>query len=142
MTMTASDKILPGLLLATALLTSACEPPRPEGAARGPALFETCSACHGADGMGEQLAEAPALVGLSDWYLKAQLGKFQSGIRGTHHEDMEGLRMRPMSKALEEEGDVDTVVAHIVAMPKGVPEATLEGGRADKGQALYAVCAA
>ena len=33
-------------------------------------------------------------------YLTSQLTRFQDGIRGYHYQDAEGLRMRPMSRAL------------------------------------------
>ena len=51
-------------------------------------LFELCVQCHGSVGQGSQLALAPAIAGLSEWYVKAQLEKFKAGHRGLHPDDL------------------------------------------------------
>lgn len=145
--MTASTHTLPLATAALALLVSACKPTPPPIAESGPRLYETCAACHGEQGQGNELAGAPALAGLEPWYVKAQLNKFQQGIRGTHPDDVEGLRMRPMALSLERDTElhpelVDAVVDYIATLPPADPEPSLEGGRAEKGQALYAPCTA
>ena len=75
------------------------------------------------------------------WYLKAQLGKFRSGARGAHFDDLAGMRMRPMALSLLSDAEVDEVAAYVASLPKTVPTPTL-GGDPVRGQALYAPCAA
>ena len=108
--------------------------------ARGEALFDVCSQCHGAQGQGNVLYQAPAIAGLNQWYVEQQLQKYQQGWRGLHPDDLEGLRMRPMSKTLRSEEDVKTVSAYVASLPIQRPEPTLEGGDPARGEALYATC--
>jgi len=65
---------------------------RAEANARGKELFQLCAQCHGPEGAGNQLALAPAIAGLPEWYINAQLHNLKSGARGTHPEDTGGLR--------------------------------------------------
>lgn len=125
-----------------AVLTGACGGSEP-GLARGELLFDTCSPCHGDDGAGNQSLAAPAIAGGSDWYLTAQLLKFKGGVRGYHHTDDEGLRMRPMSRALfDDKGDIESVVEYVVSLPIPDPPSTAEGGDIAAGEAQYlALCA-
>src|SRR5262245_47820078 len=105
-------------------------------------LFQLCVQCHGPDGGGNPVSLAPAIAGLPEWYLRAQLEKFRSGARGTHVDDLAGMRMRPMSLSLHEEQDVAAVAAYVASLPRARPTPTLQGGDASRGQALYAPCAA
>lgn len=98
--------------------------------ARGAAVWKTCVPCHGTDGGGSMELRAPAIAGLPDWYVSAQLTKFKSDIRGAHPDDMEGHRMRPMARTLYHEGDLEAVSAHVAAMPKVRPSPAY-GGHAD-----------
>lgn len=125
-----------------AVLAGACGGSEP-GLARGELLFDTCSPCHGDDGAGKQELGAPAIAGGSGWYLTAQLDKFQRGVRGYHHTDTEGLRMRPMSRALvEDRGDTESIVAYVVSLPIPDPPPTAEGGDIEAGRAEYlSLCA-
>jgi len=109
------------------------------GLERGEHLFQTCVPCHGPDGGGDQSLGAPAIAGMSAWYLEAQLVKFRDGVRGDHPDDDEGLRMRPMARTLSDEGDVESVVAFVSALPPVVPDRTL-GGDATAGATSYALC--
>ena len=81
-------------------------------AAAGQAGFVACSACHGADGAGNETIHAPPLAGQSDWYLAAQLRKFRDGWRGTDTADVWGQTMRPNAMALDSAG-MANVVAYI-----------------------------
>lgn len=126
-----------GLLVSLFALNGCLEPP--EGEARGPALYETCATCHGADGAGIEDYAAPAIAGLPEWYLLAQLRKFKEGERGAHAEDTNGLRMRGMARTLNNDGDVEAIAAYVAAMPAPSPAPTL-GGNAERGQPLYAAC--
>lgn len=109
---------------------------------RGKVLFDLCTQCHGADGAGDPLALAPGIAGLGQWYVLAQLGKFRSGVRGTHFDDIPGMRMRPMSLTLRSEEDVEAVAAYVASLPPARPEPVVEGGDPQRGQTLYAVCGA
>jgi cytochrome c oxidase subunit 2 len=115
-------------------------PSAPTGSARGPALYETCAACHGSDGQGRQEYGAPAIAGLDAWYIRAQLDKFRSGARGAHADDVAGLRMRPMARQLDGEADVQAVAEHIASLPVTNPPSTLTGD-VNAGAALFATCA-
>jgi cbb3-type cytochrome c oxidase subunit III len=125
--------------MALAALLTACGLEPPAGDARGPAVFETCATCHGSEGQGMHEYGAPAIAGLPDWYLRAQLDKFQSGARGAHPDDVQGLRMRSMARSLVHEGDVEAIVAYVAALPAVQPN---DGsGDATHGQQVYATCA-
>ena len=76
---------------------------------RGKQLFEMCSQCHGLQGEGMALSLAPSIAGLELWSLEAQLRKFRDGARGVHHEDIAGMRMRPMSMWLKTDEDLVAV---------------------------------
>lgn len=118
---------------------------------RGEQLFALCSQCHMANGQGDQSIESPSIAGLPAWYVEAQLVKFQTGVRGGHPDDLAGLRMRPMSRWLEEreagqKNDEKTAannqaVAAFVASLPPIHDADTVGGDAEKGAASYAVCA-
>lgn len=84
----------------------------------GSAAYGVCTACHGADGKGNQALNAPPIVGQHDWYLVSQLRKFKSGIRGTNPKDVTGAQMRPMSMTLADEQAMKNVVAHIATLSK------------------------
>ena len=77
-------------VLATLLALVFCLPAATASAqdlARGEQLFALCGNCHGAEGAGNATFLAPGLAGLGEWYLVAQLEKFQAGIRGGHPDD-------------------------------------------------------
>ncbi|MBN1204759.1 MAG: cytochrome c [Myxococcaceae bacterium] len=111
-------------------------------AARGKELFANCAVCHGASGEGNEKLKAPAIAAMPQWYVEAQLQKFQTGARGAHPDDIEGLRMRPMSMTVKGEANISAVAAFVAALAPVRPAATLSGGDANIGKATYAVCAA
>jgi len=82
-------------------------------AAAGKTGYAMCSACHGADGKGNQAMNAPILAGQSDFYLVTQLKNFKSGARGTHAKDAFGMQMAPMAKMLADDAAINNVVAYI-----------------------------
>ncbi len=128
--------------LAALLLLPACggEPPTP-GLARGGALYDTCTPCHGYQGEGNQTLGAPAIAGMPQWYVDAQLTKFAEGIRGNHPDDLEGMRMMPMARTLKHEGDIASVSEHVAQMPAVAIERT-QFGDPTAGKAAFAVCMA
>ena len=109
---------------------------------RGEQLFGLCLQCHGEQGEGNELALAPAIAGLGDWYVDGTLKRFQNGARGLHPGDVGGLRMYPMVRALKSDEDIADVAAYVATLPRVKPETTLEGGDPVKGAALYRTCAA
>lgn len=116
--------------------------PAPGSPEDGQALFnDYCAPCHGPTGQGNGAIAAPSIAGLPAWYVEAQLTKFREGVRGTHFDDIEGMRMRPMSKALSDAAQVPSVAAHVAALPVQRPAPTLEGD-AEAGKALFTTCTA
>lgn len=113
-----------------------------EGNDKGAQLFELCAQCHGQNAGGDPVALAPAIAGMDEWYVKAQLRKFHSGARGTHPDDLAGMRMRPMSLSLRGDEEIDAVAAYVASLPRVPARATLEGGDPARGKTLYAPCAA
>ena len=109
---------------------------------RGAELYQLCAQCHGEAGQGNQEFEAPAIAGLNQWYIEAQLAKFREGLRGMHPDDLTGLRMRPMAITLVHEGDVADVAAFVASLPAVRPTPVNSGGDATKGEAYYKICVA
>lgn len=112
------------------------------GIDRGEAVFGTCVPCHGSDGAGNQVLGAPAIAGLPQSYVTAQLEKYQSGQRGANPFDTVGLRMKSMSLAIDLEGDLESVAEYVASMPSVRAAATLARGNADAGQLAYGLCSA
>jgi cytochrome c oxidase subunit 2 len=110
--------------------------------ARGEALFTLCAQCHGATGEGNPAALAPAIAGLDQWYVEAQLAKFRSGVRGMHPQDTGGLRMYPMSLWLASDADAAAVAGYVAGLPAARPEPRLTGGDAQRGEQLFMPCVA
>ncbi len=81
--------------------------------AAGKAQFEACAPCHGQNAEGLQQLSAPRLAGQDDWYLARQIKNFNSGLRGTHRDDIFGMQMRSMAAVLANDKAVDDVVAYI-----------------------------
>ncbi len=108
---------------------------------RGRALYDTCAPCHGDDGEGKQDLGAPAIAGMSGWYVAAQLEKFKAGVRGSHPDDAPGARMRPMARSLERPGDVESIAEYVSRMKVTSPPITITGDAA-KGKAAFRTCVA
>ncbi len=108
---------------------------------RGEVYYDVCQQCHGTDGGGNQLFLAPAIAGMQEWYVAAQLRKFRRRIRGAHFDDVAGLRMGPMARTLPDDEAVDQVAAYVAALPSTQPKPVLHGGDPAKGQQLYTLCA-
>ena len=104
---------------------------------RGADLYRLCAACHGESAAGNEAVGAPAIGGMPQWYLEGQLNQFRTGNRGTHFDDIMGMRMRPMALTLMREGDVEAVAAYITEMPTANPAPSLTGGDAVDGKAIY-----
>lgn len=122
------------------LVVAACDAtPPPVGMARGAELYETCTPCHGEEAAGNAEIAAPAIAGLPQWYLEAQLEGFQNGWRGKHPDDLPALRMRPMAVSLNRDGDIESVAEYVAQLDPVFPESTLHGN-AGAGAARYVPC--
>ena len=128
-----------GLTLIAAL--SGCKPDQAKKTPPGHVLYEACASCHGTAGHGQENIAAPAIAGLPAWYVEAQVMKFRTGARGAHPDDLEGLRMRPMSQQMYDVAEVKEVSAYIASMKPAIQTNTT-GGDATAGAAAYAVCTA
>ncbi len=131
--------VLFALIATTGVLTAA--PAAAQDLARGEQLYSLCQQCHGADGAGNQAALAPSIGGQPQWFVEGQLVKFKNGGRGTHFDDIEGMRMRPMSMWLDTEEDMAAVAAYVASMPIPSVEKTVEGD-VEVGKAKYTPCIA
>ncbi|WP_144096060.1 c-type cytochrome [Croceicoccus sediminis] len=83
--------------------------------ALGASLYETCAACHGAAGEGNEALKAPALAGTDPAYLARQLNNFRSGVRGREG-DPEGEQMRAAAQVLPDEAAVEAVALHAASL--------------------------
>ena len=111
-----------------------------DDAAAGQALYGVCSACHGAQGEGNQTLNAPRLSSQAGWYVARQLQHFKEGIRGANDKDIYAKPMIPMASTLSDEAAMRNVAAYISSLPDSPPKATLAGD-AERGKSLYATCA-
>lgn len=83
--------------------------------AKGEALYQRCSSCHGPRAEGIELQHAPRLAGIEDWYLADQLRKYIKGQRGYHPDDVHGQTMRAASVGLSPQ-DVTDLTAYIASL--------------------------
>ena len=107
----------------------------------GAELFEACVPCHGVAGEGKSAIGAPAIAGLPAWYVSTQIERFQTGVRGRHGDDVEGLRMQAMSRQLRSEVETKAVAAHIASLPQVAHTAAIGGGDSIAGMRGYLLCA-
>jgi cytochrome c oxidase subunit 2 len=102
--------------------------PRPHSTRRPPASAASatngrnyfnalCSACHGANGQGNQSLGAPRVAGASPDYLARQFAAFKSGKRGAHPEDKLGGQMRQIAGMLPNAATEQDVIAYATALP-------------------------
>lgn len=82
-------------------------------AAAGKALYQTCAACHGAEGQGDQAKNSPALRNMSDWYLVSALEKYKAGVRGSNPANTNAVLMRGMANILPNQQAIIDVVTYI-----------------------------
>ena len=121
---------------------------RPVGnATAGQANYAVCSACHGAQGEGNQQLNAPKLAGLDAWYVRRQLLHYQTGVRGFAQQDENGQprdpfgqQMAPMSQVVADPATRENVLAYIETLPNTPAPVTLSGGDVERGRALYFTC--
>jgi len=107
----------------------------------GAELFEACVPCHGVAGEGKEAIGAPAIAGLPAWYVSAQLERFQTGVRGRHADDKEGLKMQAMSRQMRSEMERTAVSSHVASLPQVTTTAAIGGGDTIAGMRGYLLCA-
>ena len=71
-----------------------------------------CVACHGEDGLGDEVLRAPPIVQIHDWYLLQELENYRSGARGAHPADTWGITMRANTVAMTDQTMQD-VIAYV-----------------------------
>ncbi|MEO0973542.1 MAG: c-type cytochrome [Pseudomonadota bacterium] len=86
-------------------------------ATKGKALYAVCTACHGANGEGNEALNAPKLAGQHDWYLVRQLQYFKNGARGANPDDQYGAQMIGMAATLADDQAIKDVVSYISSFP-------------------------
>lgn len=74
------------------------------------------------------------------WYVSSQVHRFQTGLRGQHADDVEGLKMRAMARQMMTEAETAAVAGHVASLPVVKNAATLTAGNAATGQTLYTLC--
>jgi cytochrome c oxidase subunit 2 len=107
----------------------------------GQALYAPCSACHGLQGEGNPVLNAPKLSGQDGWYLKRQLTNYKLGRRGANPGDTNGQQMAAMVNTLPDAAAINSVIAYIETLPDVPAPATIAGDAA-RGEDLYTTCAA
>jgi len=107
--------------------------------AAGQAQYAVCSACHGAQGEGNQMLNAPKLAGQASWYLTRQLNNFKHGLRGAESTDPFAAQMAPMAAILADDAAIHDVVSYIAELPDSDPPATIAGDVA-RGAEIYLTC--
>ncbi len=111
-------------------------------AASGAELYQSCESCHGPAGGGDLVQHAPAIAGLPAWYVASQLERFQTGLRGKHPDDVEGLRMRPMSLQVNSQTQRETVAAYVASLPSAANAPRLKDVDLTRGEETFAMCVA
>jgi cytochrome c oxidase subunit 2 len=107
----------------------------------GAASYAVCAACHGSQGEGLLVLNAPKLSGQDPRYLKRQLRNYKAGLRGIHEDDINGRVMAPMAATLVNDAIIDNVIAYIGTLPDTPAEATIVDGDIAHGAELYTLCA-
>ena len=109
-------------------------------ATKGKAAYAVCAACHGANGMGNKVLNAPKIAGQEPWYLERQLKNFKGGLRGANAKDPYGMQMRPMALTLANDQAVSDMAAYVSSMPASKPLESTVKGDATAGKASYMIC--
>ncbi len=91
----------------------------------GESLYQTCAACHGAEGQGNAALKAPPLSHLTAAYIAGQLQKFRNGQRGGEGDSEPARQMATMAATLPGDDAIGTV-AQFAAALEGIPEGEAE----------------
>jgi len=100
----------------------------------GEKLYQQCAVCHGAQGEGIEVLNAPVIAGQNVAYLTRQLMHFSSGIRDKAEQ---AKPMTAIAKGLAKE-DLDKLAAYVQAMPiPDVPTQNTLSGDLKNGSRYY-----
>ena len=99
-----------------------------------------CTVCHGAQGNGNPAIQAPKIAGIQPWYLKHELERFRSKLRGTQTGDVSGMEMQPVAMQLNDQA-IDAVAAYVGTFASLAPPVTVSGD-VQHGRKLFTACAA
>ena len=113
--------LIAGGLLLSGLAVAQLYPPGSAAGVPGEELYPACGFCHGAQGQGRQRLDAPPLAGMEAWYVERQLHNLDSGIRGTHAEDLPGRQMTLITGMLRNDATIKNVAAYIETLTPGGP---------------------
>lgn len=81
---------------------------------RGKKYYQSyCGSCHGSDGKGNDLLNAPNLTILSADYQMRQYQNFLNGVRGANKEDKFGRQMSMIATGLRDQDILADVIAYI-----------------------------
>jgi cytochrome c oxidase subunit 2 len=108
--------------------------------AAGQAGYAVCAACHGPQGQGQPVLNAPKLSGLGAWYIEQQLAYFKDGVRGTAEGDTYGATMAPLMATVPDRNAMRNIAAYIETFEDQPAETTVTGDVA-RGERLYSTCA-
>lgn len=86
----------------------------------GKTLYQSCAACHGANGEGNKAIGAPNLTGLNDWYLANQLNHFRGDLRGSNTTDIYGQQMKAASSIVTSDEDAENLAAYIITLTNSI----------------------
>lgn len=130
--------------LAALSFTTACSSGTAAGrdAASGAQLYQACESCHGPAGAGDIVQDAPAIAGLPAWYVASQLERFQTGLRGKHPDDVEGLKMRPMSLQVNSPVQRERVAEYVASLPSPRNAGKLHDADPSVGEQTFVMCIA
>lgn len=106
--------------------------------------YQTCIACHGANGEGNETLSAPVLAGQNVDYLARQLTHFKKGIRASHKDDVLGQQMAVFAKPLDEQNDIPKLAQYIaqLAPPTSVNSQPVTGDIKNGSRYYQAKCGA
>jgi cytochrome c oxidase subunit 2 len=134
------------LVLALAAAGCGAAPARGNAGISGSELYGACASCHGPDGSGNVAFRAPRIAGLPVWYVGAQLRRFKGDLRGKHPDDVDGLRMRAMSRQMLSDAEIDAVSQHVAQLtppknPAAQPAPAAQASGTPAGEEIYSRCA-
>jgi cytochrome c oxidase subunit 2 len=103
--------------------------------AAGQAQYAACAACHGQNGEGNPMLNAPKIAGQQAWYIERQLNHFKQGARGGEG-DTNGAQMTAFANMLTTDEAVRNIAAYIATFPDTPAQTTIAGDIAN-GYDIY-----
>lgn len=123
--------------LSPAPMLGAAEPVPNDGAV----LYFACAGCHGSDGAGDPMKQAPNITGFSAGYISLQLQRYASGARGAHADDTYGRHMTLIAPIYRDQARLRAVSEFVAGLPWREAPIQMKGN-VEAGRNLYLPCAA